>query len=186
LASETEAALLRMFCTPVLPVILRTPASALAHVRARGPELAQDDAERLTRLHNARQEELLRPDSVLRLDAVVDEAAIRRQVGSPEIHAAQLAWLADLLDTLATEGRDDVQLRILPFSAGSPGRALSAFTIFSPRDPAVDPVTAFVEETWGGTWHEGAEDTALFVDIFAELAEKSLSPQASRALLRGP
>jgi uncharacterized protein DUF5753 len=183
-ATETESALMQMFCTPVLPVILRTPESALAHVRGWGPELAPDDAERLVRLHSARQEEVLRPDSAMSLDVVVDEAAIRREVGSPEVHAAQLAWLADLLDRLASEGRDDVTLRILPFSAGMPGRALSAFTIFTPREPKIDPITAFVEETWGATWYEGAEEAARLVDIFTQVVEKSLSPTASRALLR--
>jgi hypothetical protein len=128
-----------------------------------------------------RQEELFRPDS-LRLEAVVDEAAVRRQVGSPAIHAAQLTWLADQLDALAAQGRADIVLRVLPFSAGSPGRALSAFTIFSPREP-LDPISAFVEETWGGAWYEGA-DTDPLVAIYAQLAQRSLDPQASRALLR--
>jgi hypothetical protein len=184
LATETESALLRMFCTPVLPTILQTPSYAISHIRALDPELSQDDAERLTRLFGVRRAELLRPDSALRFDAVIDEAAIRRQVGSPETHSAQLAWIADLLDTLTSEGRDDVQLRILPFSAGAPGRAQSAFTIFSPRDPTIDSVTAFVEETSGGTWREGDHETAPLIRIFTELVEKSLSPQASRAMLR--
>jgi hypothetical protein len=186
LATETESSLLRMFCTPVLPVILRTPDSALAHVRGWSPELAPDEAERLVRLHSLRQGELLRPDSGLRLDVVVDEAAIRRQVGSAEIHAAQLAWLADLLDRLAEESRDDVTMRIMPFSAGTLGRALSAFTLFTPRDPTVDPVTAFVEETWGGTWYEGAEETELLIEIFVTLVKRSMSPRESRELLRSP
>ena len=131
-----------------------------------------------------RQQELLRPEGTLRLDAIVDEAAVRRQIGSPEIHAAQLAWLADLLDSLAERDRNDVVVRVLPFSAGSPGRAMSAFTIFTPREP-LDPVSAYVEETWGGAWYEGA-DTEPLVTTFNELARKSLDPRASRALLRDP
>jgi Domain of unknown function (DUF5753)/Helix-turn-helix domain len=184
IATETESALLRMFCTPGLPVILQTPEYALAHIRAWAPERSRADAERFIGLTMQRQEELLRPGSPLRLEAVVDEAAVRRQVGSPEIHAAQLAWLADLLDSLAAQDRSDVVLQVLPFTAGSPGRAMSAFTIFSPREP-LDPVSAFVEETWGGAWYEGAETEPL-VAIYAELAERSLDPRASRALLRAP
>jgi transcriptional regulator with XRE-family HTH domain len=185
-ATETESTLLRMFCTPVLPVVLRTPESAMAQMRVHYPGLQPDEVERLARLHSARQDELLHPDSALRLYAVVDEAAIRRQVGPPEIHAAQLVWLADLLDRLAAEGRDDVTLRILPFSAGTPGGAMSAFTVFTPREPTIDSMTAFVEETWGGTWHEEAEDIARLAEIFTKLAEQSLSPADSRALLRSP
>jgi transcriptional regulator with XRE-family HTH domain len=185
LALETESSLLRMWCTPVLPVILQASDYARAQIRASHPERSAADVERLLRLHDRRQQRLLHRASGLRLDAIVDEAAVRRQVGSPEIHAAQLAWLADLLDTLEREERDDVIVRVLPFSAGSPGRALSAFAIFTPRE-SQDPVSAFVEETWGGAWYEGDEDTAPLVAIFTEVAEKALSPRDSRALLREP
>ena len=184
IAAETESALVRMFCTPVLPTILQTRDYALAHIRAWAPERSRADSKRFIGLTMRRQEELLRAESPMRFEAVVDEAAIRRQVGSAEIHAAQLAWLADLLDTQTAQGRSDVVLRVLPFSAGSPGRALSAFTIFSPREP-LDPVSAFVEETWGGAWYEGAATEPL-VAIYRELIGKSLDPRASLALLRGP
>jgi hypothetical protein len=184
IAAETESALVRMFCTPVLPAVLQTRDYAVAHLRAWGLERSDADVERFVDLTASRRQELLRPGSPPRFEAVVDEAAVRRQVGSPEIHAAQLAWLADLLDGLAAGGRTEVVLRVLPFSAGSPGRALSAFTIFSPREP-LDPVSAFVEETWGGAWYEGA-DTEPLVAIYTDLTGKSLDPRASRALLRDP
>ena len=184
IATETESATLRMFCTPVLPAILQTPDYALAQDDAWAPERSRADAHRFISMNMRRQEELLRPDGALRLDAIVDEAAVRRQIGSPEIHAAQLRWLADLLDSLAAQGRNDVIVRVLPFSAGSPGRAMSAFTIFTPREP-LDPVSAYVEETWGGAWYEGA-DTDPLVATFNELARKSLDPRATRALLRDP
>jgi hypothetical protein len=173
-----------MFCTPILPAILWTRDYGLAHIRAWAPERSRADAHRLVDLHERRRAELLHPDGPLRLDAVVDEAAVRRQVGSPAIHAAQLAWLADLLDSLAEQHRDSLVVRVLPFSAGAPGRAQSAFTIFSPREP-LDPVSAYVEETWGGAWYEG-DDTEPLIATFAQLADRSLDPRASRALLRAP
>ena len=60
---------------------------------------------------------------------------------------------------------------------------MSAFTIFTPREP-LDPVSAFVEETWGGAWYEGPDETAPLVEIFSGLVDKALSPADSRALLR--
>ena len=182
IATETESRLVRIFCTPILPAILQIPEYALAQDDAWTPERSRVDAQRFISMNMRRQEELLRPEGALRVDAIVDEAAVRRQIGSPEIHTAQLTWLADLLDSLAGQNRDDVVVRVLPFSAGSPGRAMSAFTVFTPREP-LDPVTAYVEETWGGAWYEGA-DTEPLVAIFNELARKCLDPQASRELLR--
>lgn len=185
LAVETEAVHLRTYATPVLPAILQTPAYALSHVRARRRDLDTDDARRFTDIRLARQAALLDPDADLRLDAVVDEGAIRRAVGSAEILTEQLTWLADLLDRLDAEGRNDVDLRVLPFSAGTPGRALSAFTIFTPDDTRFDAATAFVEDTCGGTWYDTAEDVGPLGVLFDELRAVSLTPRATRELLRG-
>lgn len=180
---ETESVRLRTFCTPVLPAILQTPAYALAHVRTRMPELAPDDARRFVQLRLDRQSALLDGKNDLRLDAVIDEGAIRRHVGSPAILTEQLAWLADLLDRLDAEGRKDVSVRILPFSAGTPGRAMSAFTLFTPREADFDPVVAFVEDTCGGVWYETEHDVSPLGVLFDYLTSLALNPRASRDLL---
>jgi transcriptional regulator with XRE-family HTH domain len=184
LAVETEAVELRTYCTPVFPAILQTPAYALAHIEAWVPGLSSEDAERFVGLRLARRAALLDPGTELRLDAVIDEGAVRRQVGSPAVHAEQLAWLVDLLDRLATEGRDDVSLRILPFSAGVPAQAMSAFMLFTPRDVDLDPVVAFVEGTDGNAWYDTADEVAHLESLFDRLKSVSLTPHASLEFLR--
>lgn len=184
LAVETESVRLRMYCTPVLPVLLQSPEYNRAHARDWNPDLSDDEVRRLADLRHLRQQELLSPDNPIRLTAVVDEGAVLRQVGSPEIHSEALTWLADLLDELAEAGRDDVDLRILPFSAGTPDRAMSAFTLFTPREPDLDPVTAFVEDVTGATWFESDTDIAAMSATFDRLRARSLDPDRSRSLLR--
>lgn len=183
-AIETESVEIRTYCAPVLPAILQTPAYALAHSRVWAPDLSPRDTERFANMRLARQAALLDVHTELKLDAVIDEGAIRRVVGSPAILAEQLSWLADLLDRFEAEGRDDVSLQILPFAAGVPGRALSAFTLFIPGEQQFDPLVAFVEDTRGGSWYESEEDVAPLVALFDELKSLSLGRRASRDLLR--
>jgi hypothetical protein len=184
LAVETESVEIRTYCTPVFPAVLQTPEYALAHVRAWAPELSQGDAERLVGMRQARQAALLDRETELRYDAVIDEGVVRRQVGSPQILADQLGWLADLLDRRAAEGRNDVSVRILPFAAGVPGRAMSSFVLFAPRDADLDPVVALVEGTGGDSWYEAEDDVAPLAALFDELKALALSPRASREFLR--
>ncbi len=184
LADETESVEIRTYCTPVFPAVLQTPEYALAHVRAWHPELSQADAERLVDMRLARQAALLDRQTELRYDAVIDEGVVRRQVGSPQILAEQLRWLADLLDRRAAEGRDDIVLRILPFTAGVPGRAMSSFVIFTPRDEEFDPVEVLVEATGEDSWYETTEDVEPVMALFGQLKARSLTPLASPDFLR--
>ncbi|MGQ0576960.1 MAG: helix-turn-helix domain-containing protein [Pseudonocardia sp.] len=184
LAVETESVLMRGFSTPVLPAILRTADYHRAHTHASFPALDSADTERLTDLRHARQAALLDPANPLRLVAVADEAAVRRQVGGPQVHSRQLGWLADLLDDLHERDRDDVTFHVLPLTGGTVGRAVSAFVLFTPRDPELDPVTAFVDDACGGGWRQTAADVAALDATFTLLLERTLSAEDSRALLR--
>ncbi|MGH3801271.1 MAG: helix-turn-helix domain-containing protein [Pseudonocardiaceae bacterium] len=183
LAAETDASRVRMYCTPVLPSLLQTPDYAAAHTRVRRPDWSESDVARFTEFRLKRQESVLRESDPVRLDAVVDEAAARRMVGSRATHLAQLRWLADTLDAFAATGRDALQVRVLPFSAGVPSRALSAFTIIEPRQPEVNRPMVFLEDTFGGSW-AGVGDVETMSAIFAELVESALDPEHSRHFLR--
>jgi transcriptional regulator with XRE-family HTH domain len=184
LAVETEAVGIRTYCTPVFPTVLQTPEYALAHVRAWAPELSRSDAERMVDMRLARQAAVLGRETELRYDAVIDEGAVRRQVGSPKILADQLGWLADLLDRREAEGRDDISVRVLPFTAGVPGRALSSFAIFTPRDVEFDPIVAICESTGGEVWYETSDEIEPLAALFDQLKARALPPRASREVLR--
>jgi transcriptional regulator with XRE-family HTH domain len=183
-AVETESVLLRMFCTPVLPTILQSPDYNLAHVHDLYPEMTPSDTLRLAHLRQSRRKALLDPNDPLKLIAVVDEGAIWRQVGSPRLHAEALLWLADILDGLADSGRNDVDFRVLPFSAGTPDWAMSSFTLLSPREADVDPVTAYVEDSAGARLYESEEDVSAMSAMFDRLLGRCIAPHASRLMLR--
>ncbi len=182
LAAETEAARVRIYCAPQLPSQLQTPAYARAHIAAIHPDWSSSDVDRFAELRGARRAALLQVDDPLTLDVIVDEGAVRRRVGSREIHAEQLRWLADTLDEFEAAGRTDLTFRIRPFTAG-PNRAVGTFTIFEPQRPDLDPTIANTEDAFGESWAEGKEVEQL-VALFAQLTDLALGQADSRALLR--
>jgi hypothetical protein len=177
LSTETDAARLRIFCAPWLPSQLQTADYARAHIAALHPDWPDQDVDRFVKLRITRREALLHPDTAPELEVVVDEAAVRRRVGTRRVHVAALSWLLSTLDTAGST----LSFRIVPFSAG-PSRAVTTFTIFEPQQPDLDPTTAHSEDTFGERWMEVDELDSLN-DIFAEVAGLALDPPASRAML---
>ena len=183
LAAETEASRLRAYCTPVLPALLQTEDYAAAHMRVMCPDWPDSDVKRFAILRHRRQESVLRESDPVRLEAVLDEGAVRRVVGDRETHLTQLRWLADTLDAFAAADRDTLQVRVLPFAAGTPSRALSAFTIIEPRQPEIDRPMVLLEDTFGGSWASVGDVEALGA-IFSELTQAALEAEPSRHFLR--
>lgn len=184
-AFETEAVRVRSYCTPVLPVILQSGDYALAHASSTHPELSEADVARLVGLRLQRQEALLDRGLDFTLEIVLDECGLRRVVGSPAILRRQMAWLADLVDEFDRDGRSDLSLRVLPFSAGLHRTVVSAFSIFTPREAEFDPLVANVEDTMGSSWYESSQDVARLIELFEGLSSLSLTSRESRDLLRG-
>lgn len=68
------------------------------------------DLEQIIEMRDKRQQRLLEGD--LHLHAIVDEAALRRSVGSPSVMSDQIRHLRSMAE------RDNVTLQIVPFVAG--------------------------------------------------------------------
>lgn len=180
-AAETVAKRVRIFCPPALPALLRTADYTAAHIRIMYPSWPQRDMRRVVLIQQERQAQLLRPDHPLTFEAIIDEAAILRRVGTAAIHLAQLERLADLLSEQIAGVRPNLNLRIIPLTSG-PGRISSPFTIFDPRDADLDPVTAFVEEIAdNGTWIDPVGD---LLEIYDELYALSVDAEDSLSILR--
>lgn len=181
LAAETEAARVQIYTLGPLPSQLQTAEYARAHISALHPDWTPEDVERFTELRAARRAAVLDIDDPVTFDVIVDEGAVWRQVGSPDVHLDQLRWLAATLDESERKGRTDLTFRIRPFVAG-PSRAVEALTIFHPRRPDLDPVLAHAEGAFGGSWAEG-DTIDAFIAILAAEEQLALAPRESRQLL---
>ncbi|GAA0245743.1 helix-turn-helix transcriptional regulator [Actinomadura nitritigenes] len=109
------------------------------------------------------------------LAAVLDEAALRRFVGGPELIRGQLRHLAALADT----GR--VELRIIPVGEGPPPLS-HGFSILGFAGGAL-PDVVYLEFLTTALYLDKPADVAAYTAAWGRLSAAALPPDASRALL---
>jgi len=171
---EAEAVAISDFEPGVFPGLLQTPAYArILHERAM-PRLSTEIIEQRVDERRIRQEILTR-DNPPRLDTVVDESVLHRNVGGPQVMSDQLGKVIEASSNLG------VTIRILPFSIGAHPALDSTFVVleFAPPVPGV----VYAEGLVGHIYRERPEDFRRYMDIFEYLSEVALSPERSLALI---
>ncbi|MFQ6395259.1 helix-turn-helix domain-containing protein [Nocardia sp. KC 131] len=172
---ESEALSARHYQTSHIPGLLQTEQYAIAVIDTSMPKLEAAALERRARARLDRAAVLTKTDP-LELWVVLDEAAIRRMVGGPEVMNGQLMRLLEEIK------KKNVILQILPFEAGAhPGMA-GAFTLLDFPNPA-DPELVYVEGIAGDELIEGHTEIRRFGVIFDQLRAMALSPRDSVALI---
>ncbi|NLU69853.1 helix-turn-helix transcriptional regulator [Streptomyces sp. HNM0574] len=176
IALESEAAQARTLETHVIPGLLQT--SAYAEQVTRAALGAEADRERVAALVEvrARRQRVLRSARPLRLDVVLDEAALRREVGGREVMREQLAHLV-------TAGQlPHVRLQVLPFGAGVHIGVTGPFVIFSfSRMADLDVVV--LDHLTGSLHLEQQDELRAYSTAFATLRARALSYDDSLAFL---
>ena len=136
LGLESAAASIRSFETQFVPGLFQTEDYARAVTRLGHGAAPPQQVERRVELRVKRQELLARPNPP-RIWAVMDEAVLRRPVGSATVMRAQLGRLA------GAARLPGVTLQVVPFARGGHAAASGSFSIlrFGERDlPDVVPV----------------------------------------------
>lgn len=170
---EDRAEALKLFSNAVLPGLLQTPEYAEALMRADDPQAAKQQIKRGVDLRIKRQQVLDREG--FQLSLVLDEAALRRPVGGREVMAAQVAHLA------ASAQRENLDIRVLPFSVGAHGGEAGAFRLIHMAEPF--PVIAYIESPAGALFVEAAGAQEL-EGRYDRLHQGSLDAGASIDFLR--
>lgn len=175
-ALETDATALRSFDFGTLHGLLQVADYARAVLSAQLPHHSAQEIEQLVELRLRRQDRLRDADP-LRLTVVVDESVLFRTVGGPEVMAAQMRHLVELMD------QSHVVVRVLPFSAGVHRSHMGHFMLLQiPDDLGSDLV--YIEGHAGETFLEAKSDVDLFRDVFDDALARSLDARASRDAVR--
>lgn len=143
------------------------------------PDSSTESSKKRIELRLERQRRLTSAENPLTYNAVVDEAVLRRQVGSAEVMTAQLAHLVEM------SRRPNITLRVVPFSYGVyPGCESAGFTLleFEPDELATDNV-CFLEGLGGSVWVEKLADRQRIAMAFDYLQKIALSPDRSREFI---
>jgi transcriptional regulator with XRE-family HTH domain len=168
---ESQASGMRTLETSVVPGLLQTPEYARAVTRAAVEGVPDDKLDALVEVRIARQD-VLRGDPPLELNALLDEAVLRREVGGPEVMARQLRRLREAA-TLP-----QVRLQVLPFTAGAHVGITGPFVIFSfSRTTDLDVVV--LDHLTSSLYLERKEDLQAYVEAFNALQIHALSPEES-------
>jgi hypothetical protein len=171
---EAEATALDCYSGLVLHGFLQTEEYA-RHIIGRRPVSPPREVDRLTEIRLRRQRRLDGPDP-LEFRAVLDEAAIRRQVGGPDVMRAQLRHLVEVSD------RPNVALQVLPFSAGAHPATSGSFIIL--RFPFTEDDVVYVELMYSSLFVEQEIDVFKYGLALDELREKALDPEASLGFIK--
>jgi hypothetical protein len=142
-----------------------------------GPaEITAEQVDKRIDVRARRQELLTREDNPLRLWAVMDEAALRRQVGGRDVLRAQLQHVLNLAELAR------VTVQVIPFSAGAHAAVTGAFSIlgFPERE---DPDAVYVETPAGELFVEDLEEVGRFQIAFQRLQATALRPGDSLDLM---
>lgn len=172
---ETEAVLVCEFGGLNLPGLLQTEPYMLAlFTESALPRTAKKlDDDVMVRL--IRQQRLADEEN-LELVAIVDEAALRRQVGGREVMRSQLDHLVEAAEWPA------VSLQVLPLRDGAHSAMAGAFILLTfPED--YNPEMLYVDHVGGSLHVEDVEQVRLAKLAFDRLRTEALSPADSAAML---
>ncbi|MFD9705187.1 helix-turn-helix domain-containing protein [Lentzea sp. NPDC059081] len=167
---ETEAASVREFALALIPGLLQTQDYMRALFATHGNAF-----ENQVEVRQIRQKRLMSEDNPLFLHVVIDEHALRRLVGDPEIMRGQLRHL------VRAAAMPTVKIQVLTSTLHI---AMSgSFIILDFPDPE-DPEVFYVEYGTGGSIHiEDSEQVSGANLVFGRLAAEALSPDESVALI---
>ncbi|MFI5909286.1 helix-turn-helix domain-containing protein [Dactylosporangium sp. NPDC051541] len=173
LGLEAAAALIRTYEVQFVPGLLQTQEYARSVVLLGHGRAKEDEIERRVELRMQRQQILTHT----KLWMVVDEAALRRPIGGPDVMRAQLDALLEINST-----QSNVRLQVIPFNAGGHAAAGGAFTIL--RFPDDDlPDVVYIEQLTSALYLDKRDDVDLYAEAMERLCVEARPPTDTAKIL---
>ncbi|MFJ5609985.1 helix-turn-helix domain-containing protein [Streptomyces sp. NPDC093221] len=172
---EDDATYIREWQPVLVPGLLQTPTYARAAITAGPGYVADERVEQLVRVREARQAKIEAGGT--NYTAIIWEPVVIHPLLAIESHREQLERILD------ARKKQNVTVQVLPFSAGVPVGATSAFSSFSfDTEPVVEAVT--MENLRGTSVLEDPDDLTAYTNAFDQLRSAALTPDASARLIR--
>jgi transcriptional regulator with XRE-family HTH domain len=172
---EAEARATRNYESLYIPGLLHTEDYARAVIRGTLPTATQTAVEQRVQARIERQDRLA-DESPLELWAILDEAAVRRLVGGPQVMRAQLAHLATAAD------QPNITLQVIPYDAGAhPG--MSGSFVYMEFGGPDDPDLVYVDTLAGDLFLETEADLRVYSSMFDHLRAMAVSPAHTTSMV---
>ncbi len=172
---ESEARSVRNYESLFVPGLLQTEGYTRAVVIATLPSASEDQVQQRVDTRIQRQQSIAK-DGRLKLWAIVDEAALHREVGGPRVMAEQLHHLANMAK------QPHITFQVLPFKVGAHPGMYGAFAVMDFPD-AADPELVYIENMAGALFLEKDADVRRYTENFDQLRAAALNPADSRRIV---
>jgi hypothetical protein len=167
---ESAAAVVRTYEVQFIPGLLQCPDYVSAVVSA-NRTLTTSELDRRVELRMRRQETLQRENGPV-LWVVLDEAALRRPMGSPDVMRTQIRYLIE------QAARPNVTIQLLPYSVGAHAAEGGAFTLLRFAEADL-PDVVYLEHLTGAQYIEKAEDVEHYARAMDRISVDALHPDAT-------
>lgn len=157
-----------------IPGLLQTREYAEAVHRASEIQCPEREVQHMVDIRMKRQE-LLDRDEPPHVWCVIDEAALRRRVGGPDVMREQLRQV------LALSQRPHVTVQVLPFSTGAHAAAVGSFAVLRGPTPELDVV--YVDLIGGGLFMEKQQELQRYRLAFEYLSAQALDLESSAEII---
>ena len=172
---EAEARAVRNYESLFIPGLLQTENYARAVIRGGLTSATTREIEQRVQARMERQA-VLTKEAAIQLWAIIDEAALHRMNGGPDVMREQMEHL------LTAAAEPNVTLQVIPFSAGSHPGMPGSFVLTSFPD-ADDPEIVYIDSMAGDLFLEAEADVRRYGAIFDTLRAVALSPDDSASLI---
>ncbi len=173
LGLEESAETIRSFDPQFVPGLLQTEEYAAAVIRL--GRYSPEETERMVFLRRERQRRFT--SGGLRLWAIIDEVALRRTVGCPDLMRRQLDHLLDISD------RPRLTIQICPLRTGAWHAAPGSFSIL--RFAAEDlPDVVYVEQLTGAMYLDKRADVDRYIEAMDLISASGCTPEQTTTLIR--
>jgi transcriptional regulator with XRE-family HTH domain len=176
LGLESEATQISAYESEVLPGLLQTDAYARQILGQHPLTVMPYEIEQSTRLRLARQAHL-GGDDPLRLDVVINEGALRRVIGGPDVLREQLVHLVEMA------AKPTITVRILPFAAGAHPATHGSFAVLEFPDPD-DPRIVCLDTMATTFYREGLREVGAYQLAHERLGALALDSEGSSEFIR--
>ncbi|WP_433533596.1 helix-turn-helix domain-containing protein [Micromonospora sp. CA-263727] len=181
---EAAAAKIRKYQPELVPGLLQTRAYATQIFQVPGGAIDVENSEEQEQAIQLRIERqtLLTRFAAPQLSVILNEAVLRRPVGSATVMIEQLHQI------LKAAELPNVTVQVLTFSAGLHAGAMSgAFSIMEfPEDSngkEVEPPVAYLEAATGAIYLDKPHETAAYNTIWADMTGRALNQSQSKSLI---
>jgi len=172
---EQAATRIRTYETHFVPGLMQTEEYSRTVIASALPPPSKADVERAVALRETRKQLLTQPNAP-HVWAVVEESALRRPVGTPQMRRGQLQHLLKFAE------QPHITIQVLPLARHVHAASGGAFTMLRFSEPDL-PDVVYVEYLLNALYLDRLDHVSRYAEVMDRICAESLTPQESAGFI---